>query len=207
MGQTHTVTLNTFALESSVLMLLNISLSNITRRQSEDALKQRWERRRQNEKDGRERTSETRRGEQSVWAMPFSGVSPFQVCLLLCVKPWEELSCIMQLHVTGRWRAGQPYHPVVPQFIKGGLLMRDTLHCAGVAIVSSETDGGCGQSHFVFWHVNILYAVRHQRASSQSYQDRLVEWKEALMSAVTGHCKAGRTELITLCLGIDNYDF
>lgn len=38
----HSIMLNTFALESSVLMLLNISLSNRAGRQNEDAL---WEKR------------------------------------------------------------------------------------------------------------------------------------------------------------------
>lgn len=40
--------------------------------------------------------------------------------------------------------------------------MHDTLHCAVVAVISLETDGGCGQSHFALRHFNSLYAVQRQ---------------------------------------------
>ncbi len=148
--------LNTFALESSVLMLLNISLSNSTgraralfeRRDSESSKcskqhtiggrgrmrstrnrgtrektrENRTKRRRHRAAKGR-RGKERKEGTRKSNPMPFSGYSLFQVCLLLSVKPWEEPSCIMQLHVTERWglganHGGRPYHPVMPEFIK-----------------------------------------------------------------------------------------
>lgn len=47
------------------------------------------------------------RGNRRACPLPFSFCSLFQVCLLLSVKPWEEPSCIMQLHMTERWGLGQ----------------------------------------------------------------------------------------------------
>lgn len=107
--------LNTFALESSVLMLLNISLSNSMRRQSEDAVRRDGESSKKQQTQHREKntrdrgTREETRGENKAQkkkteelkdeaggeeegrtrepAIPFSGCLLFQVCLLLSVKP------------------------------------------------------------------------------------------------------------------------
>lgn len=130
------VMLNTFAPESSILMLLNISFSNrmgkakrgrslreetegvqnaanttqwveeeaeggtqVVRnrgtKEETKAKKKKWRHRAAKGWRVKERKEGTR---ESVWC---------QVCSLLSVKPCEEPSCIMQLHVTERWGLGQ----------------------------------------------------------------------------------------------------
>lgn len=97
------IMLNTFALESSVLMLLNISLSNCVRRHSEGAL---WEERRRDRTSskrskyklqhrGREMAKwKKRKWKRSVRAAKKEGKKKqealFQVCFLLSVKAWEK---------------------------------------------------------------------------------------------------------------------
>lgn len=153
------IMLNTFALESSVLMLLNISLSNCVRRHSEGAL---WEERRRDRTSskrskyklqhrGREMAKwKKRKWKRSVRAAKKEGKKKqealFQVCFLLSVKAWEKtfmhyaIPCDRKMGI-GANQGYRPHYPVMPEFIKGELLMHENLYGA-VAITGSEVMKG-----------------------------------------------------------------